>query len=582
LAEIMTVSILLATAHGAEAEIRTTFLMDEDPEVHQLAPILRFDPRLKSLWLEALNRPEAEMQRMAAGAIGRAQGLGMPGLVEAVPRLEAILSTGESHPVARLAAAQALVQLESKSSASVLADSSRQFGADLRQVAEPALAGWGYLPMRPVWQTRLKDLRVQHRDCILAIRCLATSGDESATESLLALVHDPARGSEVRGEAARAAGSLRTRDLESNAQRLVRQGAGAPLLNRLWAVHLVRHHRGPEAERLLQKLATDAEPSVAVVALTRLLEIDPVLAVPLAAGAMQNLDPKVRRCGAEAYVRVPDPDRVANLARLLDDPHPEVRAYVRESLFVLARDPQLQESVFRSAMEMLAGQSWRGLEQAALLLGALDHEPAAPRMIELLEFARTEVAVAAAWGLKILALPETLPAQLAMAQLRTEQRLSNNPQVPFLDVQTAHLLESFGQMKYFEAEPLLRRYVPKNLIMGEKSRSAAIWSLGMLHAGVPDEGLAAQLMARVSDNAVPPAEFSLVKIMSTVSIGRMLAVSQLRALRSESEAHERASRAGMTFRWALMQLTGEAIPEPDRPVTSRSGWFLEPVLEERN
>jgi hypothetical protein len=33
----------------------------------------------------------------------------------------------------------------------------------------------------------------------------------------------------------------------------------------------------------------------------------------------------------------------------------------------------------------------------------------------------------------------------------------------------------------------------------------------------------------------------------------------------------------LTYRWALIELTGEAIPEPEPAVVGRSGWFLEPI-----
>src|SRR5262249_32151659 len=151
------------------------------------------------------------------------------------------------------------------------------------------------------------------------------------------------------------------------------------------------------------------EPSVAVVALTRLFEIDPHLVLPLAEGAMRNPDARVRQCGADACSRLPDAQRVAALARMLDDPHPAVRRAIRESLYGLGRRDELDGPIRSAAMEMLGGERWRGLEQAALLLAALDHKPAAGRLIELLAFDRAEVSVSAAWGLKKLAIPETLP-----------------------------------------------------------------------------------------------------------------------------------------------------------------------------
>ena len=91
---------------------------------------------------------------MAAGAMTRAHPLGMVGLEEAVPRLMKIMTAAGSHPGARLAAAQALVQLDAKGSAAELADSAGKFGSDIRQIVEPALARWDYRPQRDVWRAR--------------------------------------------------------------------------------------------------------------------------------------------------------------------------------------------------------------------------------------------------------------------------------------------------------------------------------------------------------------------------------------------------------------------------------------------
>src|SRR5260370_18075077 len=102
-----------AGAASAQGEIRTSFLMDHDPEIQVPAAVVVNSPALIPLWLEALARPEADMQRMSADAIARGHSLAMPGLQEAVPQLENLLTSAQSHPSARLAAARALPRLGS-------------------------------------------------------------------------------------------------------------------------------------------------------------------------------------------------------------------------------------------------------------------------------------------------------------------------------------------------------------------------------------------------------------------------------------------------------------------------------------
>ena len=390
---------LAATALVAPAGIRPDYEMDRDPELHVPPEINVFSSRLAPLWLEALKRPEADMQRMAADAIGRGHRSGVPDMSDAAPRLVEIVTAPETHPVARLAAAQALISLGAKAAAPQLAESSQHFGADLRQIVEPALAEWSYEPIRRVWLDRLKTPATRRRDLLLAIDGLRAAGDKSAVGALLELVHDALRTPDVRSAAARAAGLIQERGLEGDAERLIAGPALVPMLDRLCAVRLLARHTGEVSQNLLLQFALDAEPAVAIVALTQLMEVAAQKVVPIAETAMRNADPLVRQRGAEAYVLFPDRHRVIVLATLLDDPHPDVRGAVRDWLFELQRRPELADLVLSAATEMLAGESWRGLEQAALILGALDHRPAAPRLVALLESTRPEVGIAAAWAL---------------------------------------------------------------------------------------------------------------------------------------------------------------------------------------
>jgi HEAT repeat protein len=572
-------SLLICGTPLARAEIKPEYLMDHDPEIQSLPPIRAFPPRLGAVWLAALARPEADMQRMSADAIARGRRAGVTELEAAVPRLVELLADKKSHPAVRVAAARALVALEARQTAPDLAEAARQNGADVRQVAEPALAEWRFEPFVAVWEARLAATQTtHHRDLILAILCLGTIGHEVAGDRLLEFVHEPLERADVRAAAARAAGAVRDRGLEPHARALM-AGAAPPRLNRLCAVVLLTRHSGDEAQALLLKFAVDDDPAVAVVALQRLIEIDPHLALPVAEHAMQSGDARVRQRGADAYILVPNPDRMAVLSKLLDDPHPDVRRSVCSSLRELAQRPELDGPIREAAVQMLARDGWRGQEQAALLLGALDHEPSARRLQQLLDAPRAEVEIAAAWALKSLAIPETLPALFEKTQQRTAMR-SNRDQprdtLPAgIDHEVAHLFELFGKLKYAPAEPLLRQHVPKDM-RALYSRSAAIWTLGHLHAGVPDDGLAAQFMERIKDIG-PPPELHKVVIQCFIAIGRMKAVSQTAEVQMMFSPEMSSGEDSEVRRWVLMQLTGESIPELKAATMGASGWFLEPT-----
>ncbi|MFN0056148.1 MAG: hypothetical protein ACKV0T_28710 [Planctomycetales bacterium] len=567
----------LCVAAFARGEIRPDFVMDSDPEFKIPEPILEFPKRFKPLWIEALSRPEADMQRTAAETISQAHRAGVPELNEAVPVLVQLVTDPQTHTETRYAAARALLALEARDEAARLHAASRQYGPELRQLIEPALGVWNYEPLRDDWRARLAAKDPRPRELLMAIQGLARMEDAASVVALLEISRDFFRPPSIRLEASRAAGKLQTTGLEEHAQRYVT--ATSPIWHRLCAVGLLQRHTSDQARTLLLSLAQDVEPSVAAPALASLNAIDFDLVVPLAEAAMKHPDANVREQGLAAYVARPTPERMVPLARLLDDPHPRLRKAVREALYRLAQEAPLDPPVRTAAMDILSGDGWRGQEQASLLLGALEHKPAAARFVELLESTRPEVMVASAWGLRKVAVPETLPAALDKAKRQTAWRLENGPGLE-LDQQVGHLFELLGLLKYAAAEELFVRYIPKEVILGQYSRGAAIWALGHLREGVADEPLAVRLADRLTDPAPPPSEpeeFMRVRVAATLTIVRMGVSSQLPRMRKYMGPTPRPLQSHLAISWAVKQLTGEEIPPPQPNVTSRAGWFLEPL-----
>ncbi|HUE71619.1 MAG TPA: hypothetical protein VMP01_12105 [Pirellulaceae bacterium] len=571
---VLPAAMLAALLPAAAQEIRPDYAIATDPVLEAPPPVPPDTRRLTDLWLVALARPESQMQRQTAEAIVRAHADGIGGLEKSCPALVKIVAAEKSHPAARYAAAQALVALDHKAGAAALRAAAEQHGSLVRQVVEPALARWNDQPIRAVWLARLKDPHAQRRDLLLALAGLGTVREESAAPLCLALAADVHRSADVRLAAARAAGSIADRGWEEQAEKWA-GAASAPLIDRLCAAALLIRHQSAQAQEILARLAKDAEPAVASAALAHLHTIDVELVLPLAEDAMRSADANVRKEGAAAYVLRPTPERVQTLAALLDDPHPALRGQVRDDLFRLAKAAELDESVRAAATEMLAGESWRGQEQAALLLAALDHKPAAPRLVELLESKRPEVMVATAWGLRKLAIPETLPAIFDKARRQTEGR-KRGGDVPGLDAQVAHLCEALGLMKYAPADPVLREYIPKRQDW-MLSRMAGIWALGHLHAGEPDEELALLLIARLTDSDPMNPETQAARVSSALSLGRMLAVSQEPAMRAWMGPEINPEPVDMSIRWALIEMTGEELPPPLAPAGRLRTWFLEPL-----
>jgi HEAT repeat protein len=555
------------------APIKADYAMDSDPKLPALTSIKVFSDKYLPLWLQALDRPEADYQRLAAETVAQAHLEGMPKMIQAKPALLRIVSAKETHPAARFTAARALVVLDVKDAAPQLFQAAQESDASVRQIVEPALARWKYEPAQEVWRKRLASKDASHREIMLALRCLGDSGDQSALPQILTMVHSQ-RLSAERLVAARAASQLKETGLEADAEKLAKKDAA--LLDRLCAVALLERHRGEPAQKILLGLAVDPEAAVASASLGRLNAIDPALVLPLAEKAIQHADSGIRTEGARALAALPTEERLKLLGKLLADPHPALRAMTREELRRLAADPKWQTFIHQSATEALNADDWRGQEQAALLLGHLGHRPAAPRLIKLMDSTRGEVMISSAWALRKLALPETLPDLLKKANYITDVRLRQR-NFEELDFQGAHVLEALGLMNHKPAEPLLRRYVAKNYSMGEYSRSAAIWSLGLLHAGKPDEPLAEQIIGRITESgAAMPPEFPRVRLGGSLSLGKMKAASQAKALR-DYLGTAGTSDLYLAIRWSLKEITGEETPLPPPILLSKGGWFLEPL-----
>jgi HEAT repeat protein len=212
-----------------------------------------------------------------------------------------------------------------------------------------------------------------------------------------------------------------------------------------------------------------------------------------------------------------------------------------------------------------------------LLLGKLDHEAAASRLIELLTFDRAETRVAAAVALRWLAVEATFAPMLAHAQALTEKALQDGHQALPEGRQLVEIFQLFGLRDYRASEPLLRRFIPKQRALYGAARGAAIWAIGRYHENDPsDAPLAASLAERLSDLSPFDPEPTEVRLASAIAIGRMKAASELEALRGFFDA-TRDDVVSRACRWSIMRITGESLPPPISPGRQYSDWFLKPI-----
>lgn len=535
-----------------------------------------FSPRLLELWLKALAREDAETRRLAAGTICVAQDRGMRELAAAIEPLRAVLRT-DADPVVRRAAAHALVKLDAKDAAEDLAAAIAPGGLLMAQIVEPGLAAWDYAPIRKVWLERLADDSAARGWRLLAVQGLGAVREAQAKERLVELVKNRAAEAPLRLAAARALGNTFESDLAGLASELCAAGKAKSSFERLLAAQLLARQSDDSAKALLQTLAVDADASVATPALVRLNAIDHAAALPLAIQSLASLDAGLRAAAAPMVAVEQNAEAIAKLAPLLGDRNPALRRSIAEKFVEFGGREELRSVVFAETMSVVQRDEWRGLEQAALVLGTLDHEPAAPRLIELLKHSRGEAVIAAAWALRKLRIVETLPALLAQAN-RYHTMMAANGAPPHIGLAQSQLFQLFGELKYGEAESLMRRYVPKGSL-DVNARMSACWALGWLLENKPDNDLAGPFAARLADVSSPLPEFFEVRLATAISLGRMKAKGELPTLRKFAELDTQLALTGAACYWSIEQITGEKPPPVPRRQIGASNWFLEPTSE---
>ena len=566
----------LAAQEPAESEAKlvwppqetlTPFLLHEDPYLPIPGIGREYNSAILPLLEEALGTDNNDLQRDAATSITL---LHQGGYLDCSSTKEALakvlLSEGRSRLVLK-DVATALVTIDAREAADVL------FAAigrdpDLVRIIEPALARWNYRPAQDAWRQRLEMADDEASFLVhSAIRGAGLSRDQKSVPLLQEIVlHSPK--ATCRLAAAEALGSVSETGLEKLANQILQErsddlspsSGSRTMLHRLMVAKLLRNHRSDEARQVLLKLAADFEGTVASVAWGALVRSAPRELRSLTQQSASAKEALVRGFVVETLVATPDSAAVEQLGLALSDRHPDVRNSAREALLSISEMPELRDDVIAAGEAALHRDQWEGLEQSAVLLGALDYEPAADRCFELLTHPRAETAIAAAWALRKFSIPETLPRMLKFCEELDELLVAGRPCAASAPIVVSHLFEAMGQMVYDPAEALLRRYIPKQ---GPRlltpMRQSAVAALGWLKAGSEDEDLCQLFYQRLIDESpLPISELEMVRYASVVSIGRIKASSFESKLRAQYPGVS-AGQLSYSIEWALTQFTGKPL-----------------------
>ncbi|PAY17011.1 hypothetical protein CKO51_23540 [Rhodopirellula sp. SM50] len=531
------------------------------------------------LWLEALSRSNAQLQRVTIDTIAIAHRRGMEGIDVALPALVELAGQSELDASVRRAAVRALIAMDARDQSPLLTMLAEKYGTAISSLVEPALVKWKSPEMSQQWLTRLSDTGARRQSLLIAIQGVGALELHDGSKPLRRYVRDVSLPGGIRLAAARSLGQLSASGLEPLAAELIGGAEGdGDVVADLLAIALLSRHSDPAAIKLLQSLMDRSSTVVQSEALRRLYEIDPKLVLEFTDQAIASPDVNVRRTIALALINSKQVSRIAPLATLLDDVNPGIRLQVAAALFELAQLPPLRDEVISQASGILDQDSWRGCQQAARVLVSLDHKPAGDRLVDLLRHPRGEVMVTAGWGLRRLGQKQHLPAMLGRAteiHQQFQQRKLNAGSPGAVDLMS-QLFQAFGQMQYREADGLVRAYVPRSFSLGERARTAAAWSVGFLYPDEAPDDLVNMLLSRLNDVESLEPEYGTVRAMCAQSLGRMKAKAAVPDLRRF--ATEFGSQVSFSCHWAIEQITGQSSAPTVSPIiTDYEDWFLKPV-----
>lgn len=550
-------------------------VMGDDPERPSLAYGRTFPNGLKELWLKGMSRPDPEFRRMLVDSITMAHHRGMEDTEKVQARLLSLLRDPDPNLEVTRAVVAAMVAMDASDYADRLGRMAIQSGPTIGEIVEPALARWKSPVMKDIWLKRLQNASEGETTMTLAINGLAALTDDKnsdrAAAAMQALVRSNSQPVSVRLAAARGVGQLGVLE----ADKFVEETANASdaIINSIMVIELLGTRDDEYALKMLKSMM-GKDPAVQSRALARLFEIDPMLVDVEADRLAKSPDAGLRTWAARGMIETGSWDRIADVSVFLNDTNHTLRREVALGLMQLAESESLRPQVIKATTIILNDDQWQGCEQAAFVLSKLDHEPAGPRLVELLGHPRGEVNVAAAWGLKQLRDKSLLPDMLEHAQ-SVYVRAGSGTLARSLS--QAHLFESFGQQAYKPAVELLQKYLPRNFDLGEEARPAAAWALGLILAEQPEHPVAPLLLERLNDIEGPVLETELMREMSAISLGRMKAELALGSLRK----YVAVSDLGYACYWAIEQMTGRKPPEVEPPTVRFDDWFLKPLKKRR-
>jgi hypothetical protein len=405
------------------------------------------------------------------------------------------------------------------------------------------------------WLARLGDPQSGAKELILAIEGVTACGVQEARPALEQLVRSDAIFLPTRIVAARSLGVLVDNGLEELSREILASNRTA---KEQLAASLLLMHDSQVAEQLISEILESNFLPAEVLAYRWYIDHRAEQAKQLAERMLKHSDSSMRLLAANVLHAYDDADSLRLQAQLLSDRNMTNRRTIRDHLINKAASAELLPVVDEILTQHLTGEAFEGIEQAILVVVALDEKERCPQLLLLLDHPRPEVNIRAAWALQAIAVEEAILVEIHTHCLAwTDKIASGYPAFKPTDVtRISFLFEAIGRNAYKPADEMLRRFVPKqSQKMQPITRTPAIWALGHIWEGRDDSGLEKELAARILDMSIVDPEDECVKYTCAVTLGMLGSKSSIAPLKSAP--YGPTHPIGKAIAWALEQIGPE-------------------------
>ncbi len=401
-----------------------------------------------------------------------------------------------------------------------------------------------------LWKSRLAEGKTSELELGLALDGLAALRIKDSADDIAKLILSESLAPPLVLQACRALGVL----TEANQVELARKlwKSRYPTHDLLAALVIVNHTDDQAKQLMAELLKSNFQPAKRVAFQWHISHL-PSEVQTLASSFRSEPDSGLRRMAIDQLIAIDTAESLAALGEYLSDDNANNRMATREGLAKPEKGtafPSQLAEIINGALTLDFGP---GSEQAIELAVKIKARQFVPKLVQLLDHSILEVRVRAAWGIVTLELerPEDIEAVHQRCLALTERITSEGPKVG-VDGNTliAYLFESLGKAKHEPALPLLRKYVPKN-VMPPLPRSSAIWSIGRILEGSQDAELSKELAARMLDNG-PEGELMPVRFTSALALGYLRNPDSVQALGRTGERPPTA--IGSAAEWSRAQI----------------------------